>query len=87
MVLDVRALTEWQTGHIPAAQHLMLGYLPERIGEVPAGKPLLVQCQAGARSAIGASILQANGLTNVMNLKGGFQAWAAAGLPVSRNHD
>jgi hydroxyacylglutathione hydrolase len=87
MVLDVRALTEWQTGHIPAAHHLMLGYLPERIKEVPANKPVLVQCQAGARSAIGASILQANGLTNVMNLKGGFQAWAAAGLPVSRNHD
>ncbi len=83
-VIDVRNDHEWQAGHIPGARHLMLGYLPERVSEIPTEKPVLVQCQSGARSAIGASILQAKGIANVLNLAGGITAWAAAGLPVER---
>jgi hydroxyacylglutathione hydrolase len=86
-VIDVRGLNEWQEGHIPEAQHIMLGYLSERLAEIPTGKPVVVQCQAGARSAIGASILQAKGFPNVMNLEGGISAWAAAGLPVGRGRE
>jgi hydroxyacylglutathione hydrolase len=84
IVVDVRNDHEWQAGHIPGARHLMLGYLPERMSEIPTDKPVLVQCQSGVRSAIGASILQAKGILNVMNLSGGINAWAAAGLPVER---
>jgi hydroxyacylglutathione hydrolase len=81
-VIDVRALSEWESGHVPQARHIMLGYLPERLDEIPTGRPVLVQCLSGARSAIGASLLQARGIRNVINLTGGFQAWTAAGLPV-----
>jgi hydroxyacylglutathione hydrolase len=81
-VIDVRALSEWESGHIPQARHIMLGYLPERIDEIPTDRPVLVHCLAGFRSAIAASLLQARGITDVINLTGGFQAWAAAGLPV-----
>jgi len=84
-VIDVRNNEEWESGHIPGAKHIMLGYLPERASEIPTDKPVLVQCRAGARSAIGASILQAKGLPNVMNLSGGFGDWVAAGLPVERD--
>lgn len=84
-VIDVRALSEWESGHIPQARHIMLGYLPERINEIPTGRPVLVQCLSGVRSAIGASLLQAKGITDVINLTGGFQAWTAAGLPVERS--
>jgi hydroxyacylglutathione hydrolase len=83
-VIDVRNDHEWQAGHIPGARHLMLGYLPERVSEIPTDKPVLVQCQSGARSAIGASILQTKGIANVLNLAGGISAWTAAGLPVER---
>jgi hydroxyacylglutathione hydrolase len=81
-LVDVRNDHEWQAGHIRGAQHLMLGYLPERLVEIPAGKPVVVQCQSGARSAIGASILQARGITAVLNLQGGLNDWRAAGLPI-----
>jgi hydroxyacylglutathione hydrolase len=84
-VLDVRADNEWAEGHLPEAKHLMLGYLPNRFEEVPTDKPIVVQCRSGARSAIGASILQAKGVSQVMNLAGGYQAWAAAGLPIVRD--
>lgn len=81
-VVDVRQADEWQSGHIPDAHHIMLGYLPERLSEIPTDKPVVVQCRSGARSAIGASVLQARGLPRVINLLGGIKAWSAAGLPV-----
>lgn len=81
-VVDVRSANEWAGGHLPGALHIPLGYLPERAAEIPAGKPVVVQCQAGARSAIGASVLERAGVKNVINLTGGFSGWAAAGLPI-----
>ncbi len=83
-IVDVRNLTEWDEGHIPGAQHLMLGYLLERANEVVNGKPIVVQCRTGSRSAIGASILQAKGAKEVINLQGGLRDWAVAGLPVEK---
>ncbi|HEY9577718.1 MAG TPA: rhodanese-like domain-containing protein [Pseudobacillus sp.] len=74
-VLDVRNQTEWDAGHIPGAVHIMLGTLPDRLEEVPQDQPLLIQCGSGVRSAIAASILQANGFKDVKNLLGGFSRW------------
>lgn len=82
-VLDVRNLTEWQEGHIPNAQHIMLGTLPERLDEIKRDCPILVQCRSGARSAIGASILQADGgFKQVLSLSGGIVQWQKAGLAI-----
>jgi len=69
---------------LPGVQNIPVGYLTERIAELPASKPVVVQCQAGTRSAIAASLLQARGLTNIMNLTGGYSAWVARNLPVER---
>jgi hydroxyacylglutathione hydrolase len=84
-LLDVRNDDEWEISHIPGAQHIGLGYLAERIREVPSEKPIVVLCGSGGRSAIGASILQAKGITTVMNLMGGIDDWMARGLPVEYN--
>jgi hydroxyacylglutathione hydrolase len=81
-VVDVRSANEWNEGHLPGAMHIPLGYLADRAIEIPAGKPVVVQCQSGARSAIAASLLERLGVTNVMNLSGGLSAWVAAALPV-----
>ncbi|BCT28390.1 hypothetical protein BVAD3_20640 [Bacillus velezensis] len=82
-VVDVRNLTEWQEGHIPNAQHIMLGTLQGRLNEIKSDKPILVQCLSGARSAIGASILQANNdFKQVLKLDGGISQWQGAGLPI-----
>ncbi|UCG25354.1 MAG: rhodanese-like domain-containing protein, partial [Chloroflexota bacterium] len=84
LILDVRNQTEWDEGHIPGAQHVMLGYLADRVAEMDPGQRIVVQCQTGARSAIGASLLQAQGLPNVVNLMGGIRDWQLAGLPVEQ---
>ncbi len=83
-VVDVRGQTEWEEGHIPGAHHLMLGYLWEAAPGLINGKPLALVCRSGNRSAIGASILQARGASEVINLQGGMRDWALAGLPIVR---
>ena len=83
-LLDVRARTEWDNGHIPGAEHAFLGDLLERVKGVPHDAPIVTQCQGGSRSAIAASLLRANGFTNVQNLTGGFAAWRDSGEPVDK---
>ncbi|HLS48239.1 MAG TPA: rhodanese-like domain-containing protein [Gemmatimonadales bacterium] len=83
-VLDVRSAGEWEAGHLPDVPNIPLGQLPGRMAEVPAGRPLVLQCQGGGRSAIAASILQARGIKDVVNLSGGFGAWEQEGRPVER---
>ena len=82
-VIDVRNDAEWGGGHIAGAQHVPLGYLADRIGELSRAKPIVVQCAGGGRSAIGASILQSHGFDRVVNLSGGLSAWTKAGLPTT----
>lgn len=83
-VIDVRGQSEWDTGHIPGVANIPLGALASRLAEIPGDRPVVLQCQGGGRSAIAASLLQANGIGQVLNLSGGFGAWKRAGLPVER---
>src|SRR5258705_13569791 len=81
VLLDVREDDEWQRGHAPGAQHIPMGDVPARIGEIDADKPLYVVCHAGGRSMRVAQYLQRNGYEPV-NVDGGMLAWAGAGRPV-----
>ena len=81
-LLDVRNNNEWGSGRIAGAQHITLGYLPDHLAEIPRDKPIVLHCEGGSRSAIGASVLKAHGIDNVINLTGGMGAWRKAGLPV-----
>ena len=83
-LVDVRANTEWSEGHIPGARLIPLGHLAERLGELDRTRPVVTQCQSGARSAIAASVLQSHGFADVRNLKGGMDEWVASGRPVER---
>lgn len=74
--VDVRNASEWDAGHIPGSIHIPLGYLPDRAHELPRDKPVVVFCQTGSRSAIAASVLQAEGMDDVRNVHGGYAEWA-----------
>ena len=83
-VLDVRGRAEWEAGHLPGVENIPVGYLADRLDEIPRDKPLVVHCQGGTRSAIAASLLRSKGLDNVINLGGGYADWQAAGNPTER---
>ena len=80
-VLDVREPDEWRAGHIAGSQHIPLGELRTRFGEVPNGKTVLAVCRSGSRSDAAARGLRTLGYATE-NLDGGLMAWARAGLPL-----
>lgn len=85
MIIDVRRSSEWDEGHVPGARHVYLGDLATRTEDVARDTPIALHCQGSTRASIAASILQANGFTDVANVSGGFGAWEAAGLPIERD--
>lgn len=82
LLLDVRRTTEWQEGHVDGARHVHLGYLRERADELPRDRPVLLYCRSGARSAIGAGLLQAEGFEDVHNVVGGVLERRRQGRPL-----
>jgi hydroxyacylglutathione hydrolase len=82
-LMDVRSASEWRSGHIEGAQHIMLGDLPSRLGELPRGVPLIAVCGSGYRSSIAASLLQRQGFLDTSSMVGGMEAWARQRLPTT----
>ena len=76
--LDVREPDEFEEGRIRGATQIALGDLPDRLGELPGDRPLLVYCASGYRSVTGASILERFGAGPVVNLRRGYGAWRDA---------
>ena len=82
IVVDVRSPADFAAGHLPNARNIPLAELDKRMGELPAGKPVLICCNSGATSGRATSLLRRSGREDVFNLAGGLQGWLQAGLPV-----
>ncbi len=77
-VIDLRERNEWEAGHIPGAEHHPLGTVQATLAAMDRDEPVALHCQGGTRSAIGASVLESMGFTNVIDLKEGFGGWHPA---------
>jgi molybdopterin/thiamine biosynthesis adenylyltransferase/rhodanese-related sulfurtransferase len=84
VVVDVREQDEWDEGHIASAVHVPRGHLESRIERLApdTGRPLIVYCSAGNRSAFAAKTLADLGYEDVVSLAGGFTDWKRNGFPV-----
>jgi rhodanese-related sulfurtransferase len=78
-LLDVRQPAEFDTAHIDGAVNIVMPYLRTRFNELDTHKPVIVICNTGHRSSMGASLLKQHGIKDVINVAGGMTAWAAAG--------
>jgi hydroxyacylglutathione hydrolase len=72
LVLDVRGINEWTVSHVAGAKHIPLGYLRERLSELPHDRKIVVHCAAGGRSPIAVSILRQAGFHHVAEIAGGL---------------
>jgi hydroxyacylglutathione hydrolase len=82
-VLDIRSDSEWSSGHVEGALHLMGGWVEERLAELPPpGEELAVVCAGGYRSTVVASVLARHGYQRLLNVTGGMNAWKRSSLPV-----
>lgn len=74
-LIDVRGKSEFAAKHVAGARHLPLGYLADRLPEIPRNGTVITLCATGYRSQIAASLLQANGFDNVVTLNEGEECW------------
>jgi sulfur dioxygenase len=83
-VLDVRSAEEFAgpDGRVAASLLIPLPELEARSGEIPSGRPVVVVCHSGSRSALATQQLLKTGTQEVANLHGGLSRWAAEGYPL-----
>ena len=86
-LLDVREPHEHAQYNIGGTL-IPLTQLPVRIDELAAfkGKPLVVYCRSGMRSAQAVAFLRHQGFPLAVNLRGGLQAWKDAGISSAPEH-
>lgn len=86
VIVDVREDREYAGGHIPNAKHIPLGQLSARIKDLEKfrGRPIIVNCRSGARSASACGILRKQGFEECYNLRGGIMAWEQANMPLEK---
>jgi rhodanese-related sulfurtransferase len=76
VVLDVRKPIEYADGHIKGALNLTLSEMtdPGNLSDFDENLNLYVHCQGGYRSIIACSLLKREGIHNLRNVEGGFNA-------------
>jgi molybdopterin/thiamine biosynthesis adenylyltransferase/rhodanese-related sulfurtransferase len=81
LLLDVREADEWAAGHLPGAVFLPRSQVAGGIAaiEPDRGRPFVVYCASGIRSAFAAQQLLEMGYRDVVNMVGGYAAWQAEG--------
>lgn len=75
LLIDVREPSEHVGGAIEGDKNVPLGELPQRYGELPKDKPIVIYCRSGGRSMRAVSFLQEQGFKNVRSLSGGYEGW------------
>ena len=75
MLLDVRTLEEFASGHLPSAINISVQELERRLGELKAkDRPIVLYCRSGNRSNRAAGILKGAGYAAVHDL-GAMSRW------------
>jgi phage shock protein E len=69
-IIDVRTPEEFRDGAYPGAINIPVSNLGARIGEIPKGKPVVLYCASGARSASAARAMKQAGFADVVNAGG-----------------
>ncbi|HMR92372.1 MAG TPA: thioredoxin domain-containing protein [Chitinophagaceae bacterium] len=89
-LLDVRTAAEFASGHIAGALQANWNDREEFAGRVQyldKNKPVYIYCLVGGRSAAAAAWMKEKGFTNIVELKGGINAWKAAGKQLEGKKD
>ena len=75
-LLDVRQPWEYDICHIAGSQLIPMGQIPAELEELDKNRETVVICHHGIRSRQMGYYLEQAGFDNIINLKGGLDAWA-----------
>ncbi len=84
IILDVREEKERTAGFLTNDLNIPMGQVKAKMDSLDKSKNILVYCKSGTRSDRIADILSKNDFQKVSSLKGGFNAWLKAELPIQR---
>ena len=86
VVVDVREVDEYATGHLVGSKHIALGELEAKLTGAVKNKtlPLILVCQTGARSARAVVAAKKLGYEQANSLAGGVVAWSEANMPLEK---
>ena len=76
LLLDVREPDEWQFCRIEGAEHVPVGQIQGRLGELDPARETVVYCHLGVRSQMVAEFLVGKGFSRVASLIVGIDAWS-----------
>jgi glyoxylase-like metal-dependent hydrolase (beta-lactamase superfamily II)/rhodanese-related sulfurtransferase len=82
-VLDVRRITESESGHVQNATVIPLADLEKNKNSLDKTETIYIHCAAGYRSMIATSILKANGFENVINVHDGWNKIKETDVPIT----
>ena len=85
-LIDVREPFEFEICAIPGAEPIPMRQIPERLGDLPREKHLLIHCHHGGRSLRVTEYLRAQRFPRVSNVAGGIEAWAEQIDPTLRRY-
>src|ERR1035437_6065134 len=74
-LIDVREEFELEICEI-GGEHIAMSEVMDNLDKISKIKQVIIHCKSGARSGAICQALEANGFSNVYNLKGGIIAWA-----------
>jgi len=84
VLIDVREPAEYAAAHIKGAMLVPLSSFDPHALPDADGRRIVFHCGIGGRSAKAVAACQSAGIAIDSHLKGGIQAWIAAGLPVEK---
>lgn len=87
VVLDVRTADEFGNGHIKGAKNVSFldDDFEQKLKEVD-GKPVLVHCASGGRSAKAVKQMLGKEFPELYHMNGGMKAWTDAGKEVVKSN-
>jgi phage shock protein E len=86
VILDVRTPEEFAAGHLPGAININVeaSDFDTKVAGLDESAETLVYCRTGNRSGIATDKMVELGFTDMSDLQGGIEAWAAAGEEIVR---
>ena len=80
-LIDVREVDEYVDGHVPGAELVVLGTVPDNVERFRGDGPTYIICKSGGRSMRAAEFVAEQGV-EAINIAGGTMGWIRSGRAV-----
>ena len=82
LVIDVRDVGEYKSGHVPGAINIPQQKLERQLDKLQDAKGVVLYCINGRRTRLAEQTLIENDIPNVFHLEGGLMGWRQGGFAV-----